>query len=276
MCYYPFITPYTQAHPHLSPNMPHFKSASCVDFQVTATLSFPDSPRACHLWCHNSVKHHVVVVTSQVSSACDPLSPLRNAKLGENANPMSRYQVTHDGCAGCVLSKAQASSTSISGHSDIAYWTFYSPYLVPCDVPATLSGMALLSALSGKNPTLIPGPDWVPQSGEVSRSLAKARKRPFLHLLLLYPCALKSPASFTLFGTTCNDLLIYSLVCEHAGTGKPQACVWRSEDNSGFCSFLTLLWTVNGTQVISGYVICHVSYVQNKIRVYTLSILCMS
>lgn len=81
---------------------------------------------------------------------------------------------------------------------------------------------------------------------------------------MLYPCALKSPASFTLFGTTCNDLLIYLLVCEYAGTGKPQACVWRSEDNSGFCSFLTLVWTVNGTQVISGYVICHVSYVQNK------------
>lgn len=57
-------------------------------------------------------------------------------------------------------------------------------------------------------------------------------------------------------------------MCEHAGRGKPQACVWRSEGNSGFCSFLTLVWTVNGTRVMSGYVICHVSYVQNKIQVY--------
>lgn len=73
MRYYPSIIPYTQAHPHLSPNMPHFKSASCVDFQVTATLSFPESPRACHLWCHNSVEHHVALATSHVSSACDPL-----------------------------------------------------------------------------------------------------------------------------------------------------------------------------------------------------------
>lgn len=69
-----FHNTYTEARPHFSPNIPHFKSASCVDFQVTAHFPFlKESPRACHLRCHNSVKHGVALAISPVSSACDPL-----------------------------------------------------------------------------------------------------------------------------------------------------------------------------------------------------------
>lgn len=42
-------------------------------FPSHSTLSFPESPRACHLPCHSSVKHRVALATSPVSSACDPL-----------------------------------------------------------------------------------------------------------------------------------------------------------------------------------------------------------